>query len=180
MRETSDVARLGPLTEGELARVLRRRFVRDRIYTAAGGTLLALNPGPGRALPLYSARAARAYVAATAGDGDLEPHVYSIAAAAYRDARDGRASPLLLVTGVSGAGKTEAARLALQCVLVAGGGAGSGAGAQLAAAGTLLEAAGHAATSLNHNASRFARLIDVQLDARGGVAGGTTSHCECV
>lgn len=64
----------------------------------------------------------------------------------------------ICVAGESGAGKTEAARVCLQCAVVAGrageGGAG-GAGAALTAAGTLLEAFGNAATARNHNASRF-------------------------
>lgn len=60
--------------------------------------------------------------------------------------------------GESGSGKTEAARVCLQCAVVAGAGAG-GAGGALTAAGTLLEAFGNAATVRNHNASRFVSLV---------------------
>lgn len=60
------------------------------------------------------------------------------------------------MSGESGAGKTEAARVCLQCAVLAGGGGGAGGpGGRLTAAGTLLEAFGNAATARNHNASRF-------------------------
>lgn len=59
----------------------------------------------------------------------------------------------MVISGESGAGKTEAARVCLQCCVLAGG--AGGAGGALTAAGTLLEAFGNAATALNHNASRF-------------------------
>lgn len=66
--------------------------------------------------------------------------------------------------GESGAGKTEAARVCLQCVVVAGEeaagcpAAAGRAGPALTAAGTLLEAFGNAATIRNHNASRFVSI----------------------
>lgn len=69
---------------------------------------------------------------------------------------------LRVVAGESGAGKTEAARVCLQCAVLAGAPCAPAAcaparapAAALAAAGTLLEAFGNAATARNHNASRF-------------------------
>lgn len=101
-----------------------------------------------------------------------------MAAAAYRWVRDRGESQCIVITGEwgrgaapaagaltqvaaavageSGAGKTEAARVCLQCCVLAGG--AGGAGGALTAAGTLLEAFGNAATALNHNASRFVSL----------------------
>lgn len=64
---------------------------------------------------------------------------------------------MCVCAGESGAGKTEAARVCLQCAVVAGGGGGGA----LAAAGTLLEAFGNAATARNHNASRFVSVARV-------------------
>ncbi|KAF9406529.1 hypothetical protein HW555_013135, partial [Spodoptera exigua] len=94
----------------------------------------------------------------------------------------------------SGAGKTEAARVCLQCAVLAGAGPGPAAGPAagpapgpvprpapgpaLAAAGTLLEAFGNAATSRNHNASRFGKLLEIEYDFKGEPVGGHITHCE--
>lgn len=81
--------------------------------------------------------------------------------------------------GESGAGKTEAARVVLQALVVAGGGAG-GAGRLLAAAGTLLEAFGNAATARNHNASRFVSTTTAHLlTCRDKLETGSLSTPNC-
>lgn len=121
--------------------------------TYVGGAVVSVNPC--RALPLYSAELARAYCARA--PHRLPPHVYALAAAAHARVRDRREPQCIVVTGESGAGKTEAARLCLQCALLAAPPAARRAplAAPLAAAGTLLEAFGNASTQRNHNASRF-------------------------
>jgi len=71
-------------------------------------------------------------------------------------------------TGESGSGKTEAARISLQCVVLAGDGS-SGAGAireRLTQAGTLLEAFGNAKTMRNDNASRFVITYSICMRIR--------------
>ncbi|RVE40137.1 hypothetical protein evm_015213, partial [Chilo suppressalis] len=90
-------------------------------------------------------------------------------------------SQCIVITGESGAGKTEAARVCLQCAVVAGGNDAAAALPvlpALPAAGTLLEAFGNAATARNHNASRFGKLLDVEFDFRGLPVGGHITHCE--
>ncbi|GBP47445.1 Unconventional myosin-Ib [Eumeta japonica] len=170
-----DAVLLAPLTEDTFLHNLQLRYKHDIIYTYAGGAVISVNPC--RRLALYSAELARAYVARA--PYQLPPHVYAVAATAYRCVRDRRQPQCIVVTGESGSGKTEAARVCLQCAVVAGGGgasAAAGAGVGLTAAGTLLEAFGHAATLRNHNASRFGKLLDVELDFRGDPAGGHVTH----
>ncbi|CAG9787532.1 unnamed protein product [Diatraea saccharalis] len=169
-----DAVLLAPLTEDTFLHNLHVRYKRDLIYstlpssdrisgvvlicagvgggavqTYVGNALVSVNPC--RALPLYSAEAVRAYLARA--PHLLPPHLYALTAAAYRWVRDRQESQCIVITGESGAGKTEAARVCLQCAVVAGG-EGAGAGGALTAAGTLLEAFGNAATARNHNASR--------------------------
>ncbi|CAH2267979.1 jg8423 [Pararge aegeria aegeria] len=110
---------------------------RTKDKTYVGNALVSVNPC--RALPLYSAELVRTYLARP--PYLLPPHLYVLSSFFSDKYRHGE----------SGAGKTEAARVCLQCAVVAGGGGGGA----LAAAGTLLEAFGNAATARNHNASRF-------------------------
>ncbi|PZC72441.1 hypothetical protein B5X24_HaOG211136 [Helicoverpa armigera] len=145
----ADAVLLAPLSEDTFLHNLHVRYKRDIIYTYVGNALVSVNPC--RALPLYSAELVRAYLARP--PYQLPPHLYAITATAYRWVRDRNETQCIVITGESGAGKTEAARVCLQCAAVAG--EERGAAGALTAAGTLLEAFGNAATALNHNASRF-------------------------
>ncbi|XP_013166457.1 PREDICTED: unconventional myosin-Ia-like [Papilio xuthus] len=169
-----DAVLLAPLTEDSFVHNLHVRYKRDIIYTYVGNALVSVNPC--RALPLYSADLVRTYL--TRPPYLLPPHLYAITLTAYRWVRDRNENQCIVITGESGAGKTEAARVCLQCAVVAGGAGAGGAGAALAAAGTLLEAFGNAATSRNHNASRFGKLLDIELDFKGEPVGGHITHCE--
>ncbi|KAL0831691.1 hypothetical protein ABMA28_001238 [Loxostege sticticalis] len=166
-----DAALLAPLTEDTFLHNLHVRYKRDLIYTYVGNALVSVNPC--RPLPLYSAELVRAYLARP--PHQLPPHLYAITAAAYRWVRDRNESQCIVITGESGAGKTEAARVCLQCAVVAGG-EGGGAGGALTAAGTLLEAFGNAATARNHNASRFGKLLEIEFDFKGQPVGGHITH----
>ncbi|XP_050677968.1 unconventional myosin-Ia-like [Leptidea sinapis] len=163
----ADAVLLAPLTEDTFLHNLHVRYKRDIIYTWVGNTLVSVNPC--RPLPLYSAELVRAYLARP--PHLLPPHLYAVTGAAYRWVRDRNENQCIVITGESGAGKTEAARVCLQGALVAAGG-----GAALAAAGTLLEAFGNAATARNHNASRFGKLLEIEFDFRGEPVGGHLTH----
>ncbi|CAH2085898.1 unnamed protein product [Euphydryas editha] len=169
----ADAVLLAPLTEDSFLHNLHVRYKRDIIYTYVGNALVSVNPC--RPLPLYSAELVRTYLARP--PYLLPPHLYAVTATAYRWVRDRNENQCIVITGESGAGKTEAARVCLQCAVVAGGGGGGGGGA-LAAAGTLLEAFGNAATARNHNASRFGKLLDIEFDFKGEPVGGHITHCE--
>ncbi|OWR42502.1 putative unconventional myosin 95e [Danaus plexippus plexippus] len=165
----ADAVLLAPLTEDSFLHNLHVRYKRDIIYTYVGNALVSVNPC--RPLPLYSAELVRTYLARP--PYLLPPHLYAITATAYRWVRDRNENQCIVITGESGSGKTEAARVCLQCAVVAGGGGGGGA---LAAAGTLLEAFGNAATARNHNASRFGKLLDIEFDFKGEPVGGHITH----
>ncbi|XP_052749532.1 unconventional myosin-Ia-like isoform X2 [Galleria mellonella] len=155
-----DAVLLAPLTEDTFLHNLHVRYKRDIIYTYVGNALVSVNPC--RPLPLYSAELVRAYLARP--PYQLPPHLYAITATAYRWVRDRNESQCIVITGESGAGKTEAARVCLQCAVLAG------------PAGTLLEAFGNAATARNHNASRFGKLLDIEFDFKGDPVGGHITH----
>ncbi|CAH1635445.1 unnamed protein product [Spodoptera littoralis] len=175
-----DAVLLAPLSEDTFLHNLHVRYKRDIIYTYVGNALVSVNPC--RALPLYSAELVRAYLARP--PYQLPPHLYAITATAYRWVRDRNESQCIVITGESGAGKTEAARVCLQCAVLAGAPCAPAARAPaarapapaLAAAGTLLEAFGNAATARNHNASRFGKLLEIEFDFKGEPVGGHITH----
>lgn len=129
--------------------------------------------------------------------GELSPHVYAIAEAAYEAMMTEEKRQAILISGESGAGKTESAKMVMQYLAhragpVSGGGKllsmGSGipplnGNAQLSApieeqvleSNPLLEAFGNAKTARNDNSSRFGKFAEIDFDAMGRVTGASIS-----
>jgi myosin heavy subunit len=124
---------LGELHEGAILHTLRLRYAHDAIYTNISSIVLSINPykmlscygpsqialfrtmlakanadgGPPEAAPLSNGSAA-------VNNAPLPPHVYALADTAYSSLlRDG-VSQAIIISGESGAGKTEATKLVLQ------------------------------------------------------------------
>lgn len=99
------------------------RYAADRIYTFAGPVLVALNPC--RELPLYGPDVQARYKGgATEQLHGLEPHVFIVAANAFREMVREGTSQSLVVSGESGAGKTETTKKAMQYFATLAGGTG--------------------------------------------------------
>ncbi|XP_059485067.1 unconventional myosin-Ia-like isoform X3 [Neocloeon triangulifer] len=177
----ADTLQLEPLTEEAFVANLQQRFKRDLIYTSAGDVLVSVNPY--KKLALYSLDVVEAY-RTKALLSHLPPHIFALADKAHWNLRERNEEQCVVVSGESGSGKTEAARIVLQYVTVAGSGP---TGAQqdpslapikqvrdrLLQAGPLLEAFGNAKTHKNDNSSRFGKYLDVEFDFKGDPVGGT-------
>jgi hypothetical protein len=110
----------------------------------------------------------------------LPPHVWTIARSAYSGLiRDSR-NQAVIISGESGAGKTEATKLILQFLTSASGRSAAVAAAdqsgmsleeQILMANPVLEAFGNAKTMRNNNSSRFGKLISVKFTRAGQIAG---------
>lgn len=112
-----DLVLLEALDPPLIAYCLRHRFVREQIYTWVGAdqtVLVSLNPF--KRLPIYGAEAIAAN-AAPAPNRMREPHTYAIASAAYRFIRSEGRDASILISGESGAGKTEATKQCLSASL---------------------------------------------------------------
>jgi len=174
---TPDVVKVAKLSEAALLHNLRVRYARDDIYTRAGSILISVNPF--KTLSIYGPeRMAEAKNADAKTLQELAPHVYALAEAAFRGMLNEQKQQALLISGESGAGKTEAVKACLRCIVSRSSDAARGGASEAVArakyvedcimqANPLLEALGNAKTVRNGNSSRFGKWIEVQFDAAG-------------
>uniref|UniRef100_A0A7M4EUS7 Unconventional myosin-Ia n=1 Tax=Crocodylus porosus TaxID=8502 RepID=A0A7M4EUS7_CROPO len=169
-----DLVLLDPLSEESLLSNLRERFLHKEIYTYIGNVVISVNPY--RQLPIYSAEMVEQYC-----NGNfyaMKPHIYAIAEDAYSSLRDRNRDQCILITGESGAGKTEASKLVMSYVAAV---CSKGADVtkvkeQLLQSNPVLEAFGNAKTIRNNNSSRFGKYMDVEFDFKGEPLGGLISN----
>ena len=110
--EADNLTSLAELTEENLLKAIDERYRADRIYTAVGDILIAVNPF--RHLPMYDAAWSSAY--AEPDVSALAPHIYRVAAAAYNSLVQGKKNQVCVISGESGAGKTESAKFIMKQV----------------------------------------------------------------
>ena len=116
MEGAADMVKFSALTEAALLHNIRVRYARDQIYSSAGSILIAVNPF--KTLPIYTEELmARCKACDAKGLQELPPHVYALAEAAFRGMLVERKPQAILITGESGAGKTEAAKYAVQYIV---------------------------------------------------------------
>jgi myosin heavy subunit len=167
----ADNTMLTSLNEANLLENLRLRFGADSIYTYTGSILMALNPY--KQLPLYGAEAIEQYRGRPRGSNP--PHVYAMADRAHRALTAERLDQSIIVSGESGAGKTETCKAVMKFLLaVRGDGSDSSSlDAQILQSNPILESFGNARTLRNNNSSRFGKFIKVHFDGAGHVSGAS-------
>lgn len=166
-----DMTKLTYLSEPGVLYNIARRYALNEIYTYTGSILIAVNPFT--KLPhLYNAHMMEQYKGVRFGD--LSPHVFAIADASYRAMMNEARSQSILVSGESGAGKTETTKLIMQYLTHVGGRAASDdrtVEQQVLESNPLLEAFGNAKTIRNDNSSRFGKFVEIQFDGSGRISG---------
>ncbi|CAN1278925.1 XI-2 [Linum perenne] len=166
-----DMTKLAYLHEPGLLQNLKLRYDVNEIYTYTGNILIAVNPF--RRLPhLYDGNVMEHYKGASFGE--LSPHPFAVADRAYRQMINDGISQSILVSGESGAGKTESTKM-LMCYLAFMGGRAADEGRsveqQVLESNPVLEAFGNAKTVRNNNSSRFGKFVELQFDQRGRISG---------
>ncbi|KAK3272272.1 hypothetical protein CYMTET_19422 [Cymbomonas tetramitiformis] len=109
----SDLVNLSPLNVAETLQNLKLRYNQDQIYTAIGPNVL-ISVNPFCELPIYTPDVLAAYLSA---DAETEPHVFGVAHKAYWQMREERCPQAVLISGESGAGKTECTKLILSYLI---------------------------------------------------------------
>ncbi|XP_075390775.1 unconventional myosin-Ih [Tenrec ecaudatus] len=149
---------------------LRKRFRENLIYTYIGTLLVSVNPY--QELGIYTENQMGLYQGVNFFE--LPPHVYAIADNAYRLMCSELSNHFILISGESGAGKTEASKKILQYFAVTCPMTESLqiARDRLLLSNPVLEAFGNAKTLRNDNSSRFGKYMDIQFDFKGIPVGG--------
>ncbi|XP_016105358.1 unconventional myosin-VIIa-like [Sinocyclocheilus grahami] len=161
-----DMIQLGDLSEAGLLRNLLVRHKQGSIYTYIGSVLVATNPY--QMLPIYTAEQVNLYHGRKLGE--LPPHIFAIADSCYYNMRRNKCNQCCIISGESGAGKTESTKLILQ-FLAAVSGQHSWIEQQIIQANPVLEAFGNAKTIRNDNSSRFGKYVEVFFNKEGDIEG---------
>lgn len=166
-----DMIKLAYLHEAGVLYNLANRYELNDIYTYTGNILIAVNPF--MKLPhLYDSHMMEQYKGMALGE--LNPHVFAIADSSYRAMINEGQSQAVLVSGESGAGKTETTKLVMQYLAYVGGRAASDGRTveqQVLESNPLLEAFGNAKTVRNDNSSRFGKFVEIQFNSKGRISG---------
>lgn len=167
-----DLTSLSFLNDPSILHTLQERYNKDIIYTHAGPVLIAVNPF--KKVDLYSPSHVQVYVDRPAGGSkaaseNYEPHIFLTADKAFKQMVHNKTSQSILITGESGAGKTETTKFVMK--YLAGLSGGSGMEDKVLQTNPILEAFGNAKTIHNNNSSRFGKLIEIYFSRSKAICG---------
>ena len=176
--DVNDLLQLTELHEASLLFCLKKRYLRDVVYTNIGPIVVALNPF-NYEIPWYKDDVMPQYLSEGIEIERNLPHSWAVAHNTYWEMKENHFNQTILISGESGAGKTEAAKIVVKylgalstlhgtkeqqeaCALV---------NTKLLAASPILEAFGNAKTVRNDNSSRFGKFMKIQFDRDGFLIG---------
>jgi len=170
-RTFADNTEMVHLDDANILNNMRRRFAKDDIYTYTANVLLAVNPYKSVS-HLYTPEKAQEY--RSKKGAHLPPHPYTIADTAYRHLLRERRDQALVISGESGAGKTETAKITMHYLTqVSRTDAACGGRIQdkIINANPILESFGNASTVRNQNSSRFGKYNEMCFNRVGSLIG---------
>jgi myosin heavy subunit len=176
--DVHDLLQLTELHEASLLFCLKRRYLHDVVYTNIGPIVVALNPFTFD-IPWYKDDKMQDYLSEGVVIERNLPHSWAVAHNTYWEMRENRYNQTILISGESGAGKTEGAKIVVKyvgvlstlhgtteqqeaCALV---------NRKVNAASPILESFGNAKTVRNDNSSRFGKFMKLQFDKEGFLVG---------
>eukprot|EP00808_Paulinella_micropora_P000859 g46272.t1 len=150
---------------------LKLRFEKEQIYTYIGEQLVCMNPF--KSMPhLYDHKTIINYKNKYLYE--VQPHIYAISDDTYRNLTQTRQDQCVIITGESGAGKTESSKIFMQYLskISSGSSEADKIKEKLLESNPILEAFGNAKTVRNDNSSRFGKYMEIQFNAAGAPIGG--------
>ncbi|MCJ1255420.1 class II myosin [Lignoscripta atroalba] len=171
----SDLTLISKISNEAINDNLKKRFENAEIYTYIGHVLVSVNPF--RDLGIYTDKVLDSY----RGKNRLEmpPHVFAVAESAYYNMNAYKDNQCVIISGESGAGKTEAAKRIMQYIANVSGGGNSSIQEtkdMVLATNPLLESFGNAKTLRNNNSSRFGKYLELQFNAQGEPVGANITN----
>eukprot|EP00049_Salpingoeca_infusionum_P014803 m.281080 g.281080 ORF g.281080 m.281080 type:complete len:1009 (+) comp15751_c6_seq3:330-3356(+) len=168
----ADAVLLQEVSEDAFRDNLKLRFDNSRIYTYIGEVLIAVNPYED--LPIYGAEELAKFRHKALYQN--QPHVYALAESAYSTLQREGKDVVVIISGESGAGKTEASKHVMKYIAAVNSVKGAAeiekVKDMLLACNPLLEAFGNATTLRNDNSSRFGKYMDINFDFKYQPSGG--------
>ncbi|XP_076090328.1 chitin synthase chs-2-like [Mytilus galloprovincialis] len=163
-----DLSCLEKFDADSVLEVLRSRYANDEIYTNCGEILLAVNPY--KTLPIFDNENHEQYDWKRF-EANMPPHIFNVAARAYQRIQEAKTNQVILVSGESGAGKTESTKLMVKHLVYMSPNGNDDLHNKIVQVNPLLEAFGNAQTIINDNSSRFAKFLELSFDESGQVIG---------
>lgn len=174
-----NMSELTHLNEPSVLNNLENRYNDDVIYTYSGLFLVAINPYSN--IKIYNQEYIKLYHGSL--KEDVPPHIFAIAEETYQNLLSEKIDQTILVTGESGAGKTENTKKILQYLAaittndetIASGAISSSKSEsfemKILQSNPILESFGNSQTIRNNNSSRFGKFIKIEFDERGKING---------
>ncbi|XP_065215434.1 myosin heavy chain, muscle isoform X28 [Planococcus citri] len=174
--KVEDMADLTYLNDAAVLHNLKQRYYAKLIYTYSGLFCVAINPY--KRFPVYTTRCAKLYRGKRRNE--VPPHVFAISDGAYVNMLTNKENQSMLITGESGAGKTENTKKVIAYFATVGASTKKDEAAsekkgtledQVVQTNPVLEAFGNAKTVRNDNSSRFGKFIRIHFGPSGKLAG---------
>uniref|UniRef100_A0A8D0PHI0 Myosin IXB n=1 Tax=Sus scrofa TaxID=9823 RepID=A0A8D0PHI0_PIG len=158
-----DLCNLPELTEENLLKNLKHRFLQQKIYTYAGSILVAVNPF--KFLPIYNPKYVKMYENQQLGK--LEPHVFALADVAYYAMLRKHVNQCIVISGESGSGKTQSTNFLIHCLTaLSQKGYASGVERTILGAGPVLEVSRAGRAVVEKYLLEKSRLVSQEKDER--------------
>ncbi|XP_062546189.1 myosin heavy chain, muscle-like isoform X5 [Armigeres subalbatus] len=170
-----DMSNLTYLNDASVLHNLRERYRAKLIYTYSGLFCVVINPY--KRWPLYTLRVAKMYRGKRRNE--VPPHLFAVSDGAYVNMLTNHENQSMLITGESGAGKTENTKKVIAYFATIGASTKKEEGTekkasledQVVQTNPVLEAYGNAKTVRNDNSSRFGKFIRIHFTGSGKLAG---------